>query len=145
MLAVVKTPRIELSISGAQESVAGLLNHLREKYEVDVVNYEPSLEPADGEEVISVFDSELWAAAYPGNIAAGFRLKHKMTQKQLAEATGIAQENISAYETGKRPLTRKAAAKIGEALGEDPAKFFLHCNNAKRPGAKRKHSTRAAE
>ena len=54
-------------------------------------------------------------------------------------------ENISAYETGKRPLTRKAAAKIGEALGEDPAKFFLHCNNAKRPGAKRKHSTRAAE
>ena len=143
MLAVVKTPRIELSLSGALENVTALLNHLRKKYEVDVVTYSPELEPEEDRELIDVFKSELWADAYPGSIAAGARLKHDLTQKQLAELTGIKQENISAYETGKRPLTRKAAEKIGAALGENPEKFFRNCSNANRPGLKKRRKSRA--
>lgn len=77
---------------------------------------------------INAFESDFWKEnATPGRIAAGFRLKHQMTQAQLAELTGIDQANISAYESGKRPLTQKAAIRIGEALGEDPEKFFRHC------------------
>ncbi|MBR5078078.1 MAG: helix-turn-helix transcriptional regulator [Victivallales bacterium] len=31
---------------------------------------------------------------------------------------------ISAYENGKRKLTRKAAVKLAKALDEDPESFF---------------------
>ena len=140
MLAVVKTPRIELSISGALDGVNALLKYLRKKYEVDVVNCEPAQEEDnDAPDLVSVFETDWWKeTAFPGSIAAGARLKHELTQAQLAELTGIAQENISAYETGKRPLTRRAAAKIGAALGENPEKFFRYCSNANRPGLKKR-------
>ena len=144
MLAVVKTPRIEISLSGALENVTALLNHLRKKYEVDVVTYSPELEPEENRNLVSVFETDWWQeTAYPGSIAAGARLKPDLTQKQLAELTGIRQENISAYETGKRPLTRKAAEKIGAALGENPEKFFRNCSNANRPGLKKRRKSRA--
>ncbi len=126
MLAVVKEPRIEISFAGSLENISEVLGYLRSRYEVDVLNYEPSFDD-DGDEKINVFESDFWKeTAYPGSIAAGARLKHQLTQAQLAEMTGIAQPTIAAYESGKRPLSRKAAIKIGEALGEDPEKFFRH-------------------
>lgn len=138
MLAVVRTPRIELALSGSSENVTVLLNYIRAKYEVDVVNNEAAPEPPEDDEKISVFDSELWQDAYPGSLVAGARLKYELTQRELAERTGIAQSNISAYERGARPLSKKAAAKIGAALGEDPEMFFRHCSNANRPGLKKR-------
>ena len=54
----------------------------------------------------------------------GFRLKHDLTQSDLAERAGISQVMVSDYENGKRKLTLKAATKFANALGEDPQKFF---------------------
>ena len=51
-------------------------------------------------------------------------LKHGLTQSNLAKISRISQVMISDYETGKRKLTMKAAAKFAAALGEAPEKFF---------------------
>ena len=119
MLAVVKTPRIELSLSGTDHAVEELLNFLRSRYSVAVLSA-----PGD-EEPVNAFETEFWKETTPGNLLQGFRLKHGLSQEQLAEKTGIGQTVISAYETGRRPLSRRAAVKIGAALGEDADKFFM--------------------
>ena len=117
MLAVVKTPRIELSLSGAEDSVAEILDFLRSRYSINVLNDE-------GNESVNAFETDFWKKTTSGNLLEGFRLKHGLSQSQLAEKTGIGQTVISAYENGKRPLSRRAAIRIGEALGENPDKFF---------------------
>ena len=61
----------------------------------------------------------------PGDLLRGFRLKHGLSQAQLAKKTGIGQSVLSAYENGRRPITRRAAVRIGTALGEDPEKILF--------------------
>ncbi len=45
----------------------------------------------------------------PGIVLAGSRIKEGLTQKQLAEITGIPQSHISAMENGKRSIGKKRA------------------------------------
>lgn len=47
----------------------------------------------------------------------GARGKEGLTQKQLAELTGIAQHHISEMENGKRPIGKETARKLGGNLG----------------------------
>ena len=78
----------------------------------------------DADESINVFETDFWKETTPGMLLAGYRLKHEMTQEQLAEKSGIHQVVISAYETGRRKLTRRAAIKLAQAMDEDPEVFF---------------------
>ncbi len=48
-----------------------------------------------------------------------YRIREGLTQKQLAELTGISQHHISELETGKRTIGKERAKKLAEAL---------HCN-----------------
>ncbi len=101
------------------------MEFLRSRYSVAVLNEAETSE----EESVDAFDTEFWKETTPGDLLQGFRLKHNLSQKQLAEMTGIGQTVLSAYETGRRSLSRRAAMKIGAALGEDPEKFFpFHSN-----------------
>ena len=120
MLAVVREPRIEISLSGADMAVKEILAYLRNRYPVAI------LSEADDDEAVNAFETPFWKKTTPGNLLQGFRLKHGMSQEQLAEKSGIGQTVLSAYETGRRPLSRRAAVRIGAALGEDPEKFFLN-------------------
>jgi len=43
-------------------------------------------------------------------------LRKGLTQKQLAELTGISQRHISELETGKRPLGKERAKRLAEVL-----------------------------
>ncbi len=52
----------------------------------------------------------------PGVVLAGSRIKEGMTQKQLAEITGIPQRHISEMENGKRGIGIKRAKIMGKAL-----------------------------
>jgi predicted transcriptional regulator len=45
-----------------------------------------------------------------------YRLREGLTQKQLAERTGISQHHISELETGKRTIGKERAKKLAEAL-----------------------------
>lgn len=52
----------------------------------------------------------------PGIALAGGREKEGLTQRQLAELTGIPQRHISEMENGKRPIGKERAKKLAEAL-----------------------------
>lgn len=54
----------------------------------------------------------------------GIRLRHGLTQKQLAEKIGISQSDVSKIEKGERPIGKKLAIRIGKALGIDYKRFL---------------------
>ena len=119
MLAVVKTPHTEISIHG--DGAASILEYLKKQFVVEIL----SANDEDDETLVNVRDTDYWKAKVsPGSLLTGFRLKHELTQSDLAERSGISQVMISDYETGKRKLTMKAATKFAKALGETPEKFF---------------------
>ncbi|GHS91994.1 hypothetical protein FACS1894139_13860 [Planctomycetales bacterium] len=129
MSAVVNQPRIEIALSGAATDLAELLTFLRQKFQVEILtqnapkNRGAKTAARVDDELINLRDTAFWQATTPGKLLAGYRLKHNLTQKQLSAKCGIGQTILSAYETGKRPLTQKAAIKIGRALNENFTKF----------------------
>ena len=54
----------------------------------------------------------------------GGRGKEGLTQKQLAQLTGIAQHHISEMENGKRPIGKETAKKLAAALNIDYRVFL---------------------
>ena len=69
-------------------------------------------------------ESVSWCDAFPdltdeqltGVSLKGARVKEGITQKQLAEMTGVKQHHISEMENHKRSIGKKNAKKIAEAL-----------------------------
>lgn len=51
------------------------------------------------------------------------RERAAMTQAQLADATGIAQPHLSAYESGARPVTTRVLGRIEEATRVCPSEL----------------------
>ncbi len=74
---------------------------------------------------VETTDSLPWREAFPGLTdehlpgvsLKGARVKEGITQKQLAEMTGIRQHHISEMENHKRPIGKKNAIKFAKALG----------------------------
>jgi DNA-binding XRE family transcriptional regulator len=57
-------------------------------------------------------------------ILNGVRLTFGLSQAELAEKLGIRQSHVSEMETGKRPISRKMAVKLGKIF-DMPAKMFV--------------------
>ena len=113
MLAVVKKPHIELSLSG--ENPIELLNWIRQKFEVSILSPHRA-------ESIPIEETDFWRDMNKnraGHLLAGARLKAEMTQSELAEKVGIRQNMVSEYESGKRVLTRAMAKRFSEAMGTE--------------------------
>ena len=55
----------------------------------------------------------------------GARNREGLTQRQLADATGIPQRHISEMESGKRQIGRERAKKIADALHVSDYRVFL--------------------
>jgi DNA-binding XRE family transcriptional regulator len=97
MLALVKKPRIEISLQG--EHVNELIEWISKKFEVSILT-------SDNSESVAVEETDFWKEMQSnriGNLLAGSRLKAKLSQTQLAEKLGIRQNMISDYETGFHP------------------------------------------
>jgi ribosome-binding protein aMBF1 (putative translation factor) len=110
MLALVKKPRIELSLQG--ENVEELIEWISKKFEVSILT-------SDSVESIAVEDTDFWKEMQSnriGNMLAGARLKANLSQAQLAEKLGIRQNMISDYERGKRRLSPSMAKRIAKIL-----------------------------
>jgi plasmid maintenance system antidote protein VapI len=67
-----------------------------------------------------ITDTEL-----PGRILKGARYREGLSQVKLPELTGIPQRHISEMETGKRPIGKNNAIKIGKALNLASYKVLL--------------------
>lgn len=77
----------------------------------------------DAGEELYTFE-ELFPEATPGRILRGFRTRDEMTQEELATRLGVTQARVSELESGKRPISRRMADKLG-AIFEIPYKAFL--------------------
>jgi ribosome-binding protein aMBF1 (putative translation factor) len=110
MLALVKKPRIELSIQG--EHVNELIDWIKQKFEVSILSSDP-------EESIPIEETDFWKEMQSnriGNLLAGARHKAGMTQAQLAEKLDVRQNMISDYERGTRRLSLSMAKRIAKIL-----------------------------
>lgn len=56
----------------------------------------------------------------PGMVIRAKRKNFGITQKEVAEATGITESNISKYENDHEPIGYVQATKIGLAIGLSP-------------------------
>ena len=118
MLAVVKTPRIEISMNGP--GVPELLNWIGKKFDISIVS-------KVNDDSMRIEDTAYYKEMNvnrSGNLLAGARLKKELTQKKLSELTGMPQSVISDYEKGRRKITRQAAVKLSSALMV-PETYFM--------------------
>ena len=76
----------------------------------------------DDDELVDIDQTE-WGKRMAKRVLAGYRRKAGLTQKRLAELSGIRQTVISEYETGKRVLTMEAAKKLAPHLNVDPGRL----------------------
>ena len=110
MLALVKKPRIEISLQG--EKVDELIEWISKKFEVSILTSENS-------ESVAIEETDFWKEMQSnrvGNLLSAARLKANMSQSQLAEKLGIRQNMISDYERGKRRLSSAMAKRIAKIL-----------------------------
>jgi len=110
MLALVKKPRIEISLQG--EKVDELIEWISKKFEVSILT-------SDDSESVAIEDTDFWKEMQSnriGNLLSGARLKANLTQAQLAEKLGVRQNMISDYERGKRRLSQSMAKRIAKIL-----------------------------
>ena len=110
MLAVVKKPRIEISLQG--ENVEELIDWISKKFEVSILT-------SDRSDSVPIEETDFWKEMQSnrvGNLLAGARLKAGFTQAQLATKLGIHQNMISDYERGKRRLSPSMAERLAIIL-----------------------------
>jgi transcriptional regulator with XRE-family HTH domain len=60
-----------------------------------------------------------------GAALRGARSREGLTQRQLAETTGIPQRHISEMESGRRSIGKERARKLAEALQVSDYRVFL--------------------
>ena len=110
MLALVKKPRIEISLQG--ENVEELVEWIGKKFDVRIL-------APDFSESIAIEETDFWKEMQSnriGNLLSGARHKANLTQAQLAEKLCIHQNMISDYERGKRRLSSEMAKRIAKIL-----------------------------
>jgi DNA-binding XRE family transcriptional regulator len=67
---------------------------------------------------------EVTVESMPGVALVGARTREGLTQRELAELSGIPQRHISEMENGKRPIGKERARKLAEVLNVN-YKVFL--------------------
>ena len=117
MLAVVRTPHTEIALHG--DGAEAVLEWLKRKFPVELAD----VPREDDDELVDIDQTE-WGKRMAKRVLAGYRLKAGLTQKRLAELSGIRQTVISEYENGKRVLTMAAAKKLAPHLDVDPGRLL---------------------
>jgi ribosome-binding protein aMBF1 (putative translation factor) len=110
MLALVKKPRIEISLHG--EQVNELIEWIKKKFEVSILT-------SDMSDSLAIEETDFWKEMQSnrvGNLLSAARLKANLSQAQLAAKLGVRQNMISDYERGKRRLTPAMANRIAKTL-----------------------------
>ncbi len=108
------TDAVELCFTGPASKRQEAVDYLRG------LGFKAKEEPSKPwREVLPFKDEEL-----PGVFLAGARYREGMTQVALAEATGIPRRHISEMENSRRPIGKKNARLLAEALKIDPRRLL---------------------
>jgi ribosome-binding protein aMBF1 (putative translation factor) len=124
MLAVVKKPRIELSING--EGAKEAVEWLARKFRLQVISSGVK-GVIDNEEKVNIEDTEFYREMEvnrSGNLLEAARLKAGLSQKQLADAAGIRQTMVSEFENGRRRITKSMAERFAKVLKVKPERLM---------------------
>jgi len=91
-----------------------------------IKRYVSKIEPASSESVtLDEFYSKHFGDQPQASVSLkGLRYREDMTQRQLADVTGIPQRHISEMETGKRSIGKEIAKKLAAALNTDYRTFL---------------------
>jgi len=76
----------------------------------------------EDEEIVSA--AEVFPDGSPAMALRGFRGKMEMSQQELADRLETARTSVVAMESGKRPISRAMARRLGEVFNV-PYKVFL--------------------
>lgn len=120
MLAVVEKPHTEIALHGAGASQ--ILELLRKKFTVKVLDVDTG-SVNNNDESVEIRSTDWWKNN-KHKVLAGARHKIDMSQKELADASGIRQSVISEYECGKRRITARAAEKLAAKLKTSPERLM---------------------
>ena len=77
----------------------------------------PVLPPVEDRDWLT--PAEVFPDFHAGDRIKGLRYRENMTQKQLAEQTGISVQNLSNMEHGRRPVGKEMAKRLARALNAD--------------------------
>jgi DNA-binding XRE family transcriptional regulator len=121
MQAVVKTPHIEINITG--DIPPKLLSVLEEEYGENV-----QLSEESDDDIVDIFETdwyrEIKSKITPGDTLKIYRQNHGLTQAQLGEMLGgVPRQQISNLERGYRAISIKTARKLAEIFKVSPEKF----------------------
>jgi len=112
--------QVEVRFRGTPENMIKLRRMAQTLKVKDITEWE--LEDKDFYTIEEVFPEMAWNSG--GVSIRGGRGKEGLTQKRLAELTGIAQHHISEMENGKRPIGKETAKKLAKALNVDYRVFL---------------------
>jgi len=123
MQAVVKTPRIEISIKG--DIPDKLLTVLTDEYGKEVKIYEDKYD----EEKLNIVETPWYkktkARMTPGKYLKIYREIHSMTQEELGKLLGgIPRQHVSNMERGIRSISLKTAQKLAQIFDVSVEKFL---------------------
>jgi len=112
--------QIEVRFRGSYANVVKLRRMAQAMKVNDVTEWE--LEEKEFYSIEEVSPEMAWNSG--GVSLRGGRGKEGLTQKQLADMTGISQHHISEMENGKRPIGKETARKLATALNIDYRVFL---------------------
>ena len=121
MLAVVKTPHIEITINGTVDNPLRLF--LKKQYgsKFKIINEKNELTDTTK----SDWYKQIKLTSTPGKKIRIYRLNHNMTQEALGKALGkFKRHHISEMESGKRGISKETAIKLSK-LFKKPIENFL--------------------
>ena len=88
----------------------------------------PMIKENDDDELIEISESnwykKMQTTVKPGEALRSLRTMREMKQKELAEKLGIEPRQISDMETGRAPIGKKMAIKLGKALNINHKHFL---------------------
>ncbi len=122
MQAVVKTPRIEITIKG--DIPPKMIALLKEEYgkKVHIIN-------DDDDEYVNITTTDWYkkikAEKTPADNMKIYRKIHKITQEKLGEMLGnIPKQHISNMENGLRPISKITAKKLAKIFNVSVERFI---------------------
>jgi DNA-binding XRE family transcriptional regulator len=122
MLAVVRTPRTEIRITGFIP--ADIMELLRQNYgkQLKLTREE------DREEYVDVFETkeykEFKKNVKPGDYVRIYRQSQEFTQTDLGKKVGMTRAYICDIEKGRRPISKVMAKKMAELFGTSVSRFI---------------------
>ena len=121
MLAVVKTPHINVHIQGRVPS--RLLRCLRTEY-----GNKLHIDEEKDDSLVDLFDTDFYRETKkemtPGTYLRIYRENHKMTQEELGNKIGVSKSFICDIEHDRRAISKETAKKLAAIFNISVARFI---------------------